>query len=238
MLLLIDNYDSFTFNLARYFQRLTVDVVVLRNDHEDLCSTAEKASAIVISPGPCGPEQAGKSIEIVERFSGSIPILGICLGHQVICHAFGANIVRACRPIHGQAFAMDLAANSDLFQKIPSGTRFARYHSLIVDPASLPACFHITASCETSITIDSPDRVREVMAVEHVSHKTYGVQFHPESILSDAGYQLLANFLEQCGWSPTGELPPRDLTDTQFASRLREPVADASLNHTAVLPQY
>lgn len=237
MLLLIDNYDSFTFNLARYFQRLEVEVVVLRNDHVDLITTAEQSSAIVISPGPCGPEQAGKSIEIVERFSGKIPILGICLGHQVICHAFGANIVRACRPIHGQAFAMDLAANSDLFHNIPTGTRFARYHSLIVEPQSLPACFHITASCETPIAADSSERVREVMAVEHVSHATYGVQFHPESILSDAGYQLLANFLVKCGWHPAAQLPPRDLTDTQFAKRQRETMAEA-IDHTAVLPQY
>lgn len=237
MLLLIDNYDSFAYNLARYFQRLAIEVVVIRNDHLDLLKMAEQTSAIVISPGPCGPLQAGQCIQVVEQFSGRIPLLGICLGHQVICHAFGANIVRACRPIHGQAFAMDLAANSDLFHNIPTGTRFARYHSLVVEPQTLPSCFHITASCETPLAMDPSLKIREIMAVEHTTHPTYGVQFHPESILSEAGYQLLANFLVKCGWTPPPQLPPVDLCDSAKSATCCQP-SDTATTHTAVLPQY
>jgi anthranilate synthase/aminodeoxychorismate synthase-like glutamine amidotransferase len=237
MILLIDNYDSFTHNLARYLRRLQVDVQILRNDVSELDSVATRATAIVISPGPCGPLQAGQSVTTVQRWSGRIPILGICLGHQVICHAFGGNIVRASRPIHGQAFPIDIRS-SDLFTGIPSGTCFARYHSLIAEESSLPKCLEVTATCQTPQRGVAGSSVVEVMAVQHRQHPTFGVQFHPESILSEAGYQLLANFLAKCGWQPPQTLPSLDLTDAKAAQWLHEHSVSTIAEHTAVLPQY
>ncbi len=237
MILLIDNYDSFVHNLARYLRRLQVDVQVMRNDASDLNAAAENARAIVISPGPCGPLQAGQCISIVQSWSGRLPILGICLGHQVICHAFGGRIVRASRPIHGQAFPMQLAT-SDLFAGISTGTRFARYHSLVAEAQSLPDCLKVVATCKTQHHCNSTtDFVDEVMAVQHQEHFTYGVQFHPESILSEAGYQLLANFLSKCGWQPPQSLPSSDLTDGKAANWQFENPQAAILEHTAVLPR-
>lgn len=237
MLLLIDNYDSFTYNLARYLRRLSVEVLVLRNDRVDLLETARQAQAIVLSPGPCGPLQAGLCISIVQELSGVRPILGICLGHQVICHAFGGKIVRAAKPVHGQAFAMEFAQQSRLFEGIPNQTRFARYHSLIAERESLPGCLSITATCKTMAS-EQGSAVQEIMAVEHSSHLTFGVQFHPESILSEAGYRLLANFLNLSGWQVQDPLPPSDLTDSHSAKVNAEEIAEPAETHTAVLPQY
>ncbi len=236
MLLLIDNYDSFAYNLARYLRRLAVEVHVLRNDHADLMDSARQAQAIVLSPGPCGPLQAGKCISIVQELSGVCPILGICLGHQVICHAFGGKIVRAVKPIHGQAFAMEFVKPSRLFEGIPNQTRFARYHSLIAERESLPSCLSITATCDTKPS-DEASAVQEIMAVEHSMHLTFGVQFHPESILSEAGYRLLANFLNLSGWQVQDPLPQSDLTGSHLHVNSEE-VAESAETHTAVLPQY
>lgn len=238
MILLIDNYDSFTDNLARYFRRLGVDVRILRNDREELDEVAAQAKAIVISPGPCGPLQAGRCISMVRAWSGHIPILGVCLGHQVICHAWGGKIVRARRPIHGQAFPMNFSKNTHLFSRIPSGTRFARYHSLIADEHSLPKCLEVIATCQTPSAEMSDHHHTEVMAVQHSEHPTYGVQFHPESILSEAGYQMLANFLEKTGWQSPQALPKLDLTDSKAAAWQRDIATSTTVEHTAVLPQY
>jgi anthranilate synthase/aminodeoxychorismate synthase-like glutamine amidotransferase len=240
MILLIDNYDSFTHNLARYLRRLEVDVLVLRNDVAELEQAASSAEALVISPGPCGPLQAGKSIQQVQQWSGKKPILGICLGHQVICHAFGATIVRASRPIHGQAFSMQFG-QSKLFSGIPSGTRFARYHSLAVSEPTLPDCLEVIATCLTPRKDDLSATVSEVMAVQHRHHPTFGVQFHPESILSEAGYGVLSNFLLICGRKLTSQLPNSDLIDEKAANWHHQDTVTGHLEsseHTAVLPQY
>ncbi len=228
MVLLIDNYDSFAHNLARYLRRLDVEVLVLRNDAKELFEVASQSSAIVISPGPCGPDQSGQCIRLVQRFSGQIPILGVCLGHQIICQAFGGRVVRASRPIHGRAMPIRVL-DSPLFQGLSSTVRFARYHSLIADWASLPDCLRVIASslpdveeCDqfdelASWSVDDrPEMVPveftpEIMAVEHVEHPTFGVQFHPESILSEDGYRLLSNFLVLCGTPRPGKLPESDL---------------------------
>lgn len=257
MILLIDNYDSFTHNLARYIRRLGADVRILRNDAVELDLAASEAQAIVISPGPCGPLQAGRCIAMVQAWSGRIPILGICLGHQVICHAWGGRIVRASRPIHGQAFPMDFQP-SDLFSGICSGTRFARYHSLVAEIQSMPECLEIIATCQTPLKNSGAEAninaksssaaakevlaAVEVMAVQHREHPTYGVQFHPESILSEAGYQLLANFLRQSSGQNDHQmvqtLPRLDLTDSRAENWQCESSAAAAVEHTAVLPQY
>lgn len=232
MLLLIDNYDSFTFNLARYLRRLSAEVQVVRNDENNLAELAGRSQAIVLSPGPCGPEQAGECLEIVRRFTGQIPILGVCLGHQVICQAFGGHVIRAAKPIHGRALPVQLE-ECRLFENIEPIARFARYHSLVADADSLPECLRVTARSVADKSSDSNDLHEsaigyplptanrpqstarafqpEIMAVEHREHRTFGVQFHPESILSSDGYRLLSNFLSLSGWSLPTELPESDL---------------------------
>lgn len=203
MILLIDNYDSFTFNLQRYLAQMGQEVVVLRNDSPRLATNlADSFSAILISPGPKAPQDAGYCIEVVKRESGRLPILGVCLGHQVIYEAFGGQVVRAIAPVHGKSCKIDFEP-SRLFAGIESGTPFARYHSLIADSLSIPSWLNITAW--------SPEG--EIMAIEHKEHLTFGVQFHPESILSLAGHQLLANFLSSAGLSRGTALPASDLLD-------------------------
>ncbi len=201
MLTLIDNYDSFLHNLARYIRRLGVDVVVLRNDDASLQASIERSSAVLISPGPCSPDEAGLCVELIRAFSGQIPILGVCLGHQAICQAFGGKVVRARQPMHGMTSPV-LLSDSPLFAGVDSPSHFARYHSLICENNSLPACLKVTAR------ISSTD---EIMALEHITHPTYGVQFHPESVLSSDGYRILANFLAIANLIPIDrELPPND----------------------------
>lgn len=202
MILLIDNYDSFTFNLCRYLRQLGQEVQVCRNDAEDLRSDLSYAKAIIISPGPKAPVDAGLSVEIVKRYSGRIPILGVCLGHQVICEALGGRTVRASRPLHGQSSLIHLKP-SRLFEGIPSPTHFARYHSLVTCPAQLSDWLQVTGLS---------DQDNEIMAVEHKEHITFGVQFHPESILSSEGHRLIQNFLACTGQSFRSELPNSDLT--------------------------
>ncbi|GAB5406983.1 MAG: aminodeoxychorismate synthase component 2 [Aureliella sp.] len=190
MIVLIDNFDSFLHNLARYLRRLGQEVLVLRNDAAELLEVIEsQADAIVISPGPCDPDAAGQCLEVVRRFSGQVPIFGVCLGHQVIYQAFGGAITRAEVPVHGRSTMISLETGG-LFDKIASPTAFARYHSLVGDRQRLPSSLRVTATA-----VDS----QEIMAVQHVSHRTFGVQFHPESVLSCDGYRILANFLREAG---------------------------------------
>ncbi len=205
MILLIDNYDSFVYNLHRYLVRLGQEIEVVRNDQVDMLAIeAGKYQAIVISPGPKAPDQAGQCIEVVRRFSHAVPILGICLGHQVIWQAFGGRIVRANRPMHGRTSAILWRPPSRLFEGIPTPFFAARYHSLVGDPATAPNDLIVTAWTEDGV----------IMAFEHRSACVFGLQFHPESILTDVGYSLLANFLSAAGLlSPDSgfEIPASDL---------------------------
>lgn len=191
MIVVLDNYDSFVGNVARYLLELGEQVVVLRNDAVDMAGLAALgAEALVISPGPCGPSEAGLSTEAVRMFSGRIPVLGICLGHQCIGAAFGARIVRACEPMHGRSSRV-FHDGTGLFGGLPSPLRVGRYHSLAVEVQD-GGPLRVTARAESG----------DVMAIAHREHPTFGVQFHPESVLTEGGYRLFANFL----WS----LPGRD----------------------------
>ena len=185
MLLMIDNYDSFTFNLVQYFGELGEDVVVKRNDEISL-SDIEKLSParIVISPGPCSPTEAGISVSAVERFAGKIPILGVCLGHQSIGQAFGGRVVHAKTLMHGKTSQMT-HAGVGVFAELPSPYRITRYHSLVIERESCPDCLEVTAWTDDG----------EIMGVRHKTLAVEGVQFHPESIMTEHGHALLKNFL-------------------------------------------
>ncbi len=185
MILLIDNYDSFVHNLARYFQRLGHATRVVRNDATGAAAIeALRPDAIVLSPGPCTPREAGCSMEVVQRLAGKLPILGICLGHQAIAAALGATIVRAAEPMHGRTSDIYHAGQS-VFAGLPNPLSACRYHSLVVDHATLPPQLQVTAH-----TSDGT-----IMALAHRDWPIVGLQFHPESILTDLGYALLASFL-------------------------------------------
>jgi anthranilate synthase/aminodeoxychorismate synthase-like glutamine amidotransferase len=186
MILLIDNYDSFVHNLARYVRELGEDAVVRRNDVITLDEVAALAPThIIISPGPCTPAEAGISTGLVRRFGAATPIFGVCLGHQCIGAAYGADIVRAGRPMHGKT-SLVAHDGSSVFTGLPSPLRVARYHSLVIAPASLPSSLRVIASAEDD---------GEIMAVEHRTQPVVGVQFHPESAASEYGYALLDRFL-------------------------------------------
>jgi anthranilate synthase component 2 len=185
MLLLIDNYDSFTWNLAQYFGELGVDVKVVRNDQITLEEVVELAPGhIVVSPGPCSPEEAGISVPLIRAFGGKIPILGVCLGHQAIGAAYGGKVVHAQTLMHGKTSPVE-HANTGVFAGLPSPFTATRYHSLAIERASLPECLEVTAW-----TADD-----EIMGVRHRVHAVQGVQFHPEAILTEHGHRLLENFL-------------------------------------------
>jgi len=185
MILLIDNYDSFVHNLARYFERLGQRTVVVRNDAVNVPAVQAMApDAIVLSPGPCTPREAGMSLDIVRALHTKVPILGVCLGHQVIAEALGARIIRAPVPVHGRESAIEHGGNG-LFAGLASPLRVGRYHSLVVDPNSLPGDVRPTAWTADGV----------LMALEHRRRPVYGVQFHPESILTECGYELLTSFL-------------------------------------------
>lgn len=187
MLLLIDNYDSFTWNLYQYFCELGTEVVVKRNDELTLSDiTALAPEKLVISPGPCTPDEAGISLAVIQHFAGKLPILGVCLGHQAIAQAFGATIVRAQKVMHGKTSAI-MHNNSGVFTGLNNPLTVTRYHSLVIDPLSLPDCFELTAWTDK----------QEIMGIRHRDFDLEGVQFHPESILSEQGHQLLANFLNR-----------------------------------------
>lgn len=192
MLLMIDNYDSFTFNLAQYFQQLGQQVKVVRNDEIDIAGVAAlQPSHLVISPGPCSPNEAGVSLALVEHFAGKLPILGVCLGHQTIAQVFGAQVVRAHTVMHGKTSQIS-HANTDLFHGLPDPLRVTRYHSLLVAPESLPDCLQVTAWLDDPISAQ-----RQIMGLRHKTEAIFGVQFHPESVLTEQGHALLNNFLKQ-----------------------------------------
>jgi anthranilate synthase/aminodeoxychorismate synthase-like glutamine amidotransferase len=187
MILLIDNYDSFVYNLARYVRELGETPLVCRNDGLTMTEIDRMApSHIIISPGPCAPNEAGISIEVVRRFGSFIPTLGVCLGHQAIGAAFGAAIVRARQPMHGKVSRIH-HDGSGIFTGLPSPFHATRYHSLAVSPDSLPTVLRVTATADDG----------EIMALEHREHPVVGVQFHPESALSEHGYRLLDRFLHR-----------------------------------------
>ncbi|MGO9311528.1 MAG: anthranilate synthase component II [Syntrophobacteraceae bacterium] len=186
MLFMIDNYDSFTYNLFQYFRMLGAEVEVARNDQVALDDIKRlRPSAIVISPGPCRPEDAGVSVGAIQEFSGKIPILGICLGHQAIASAFGGAVVHAKRLMHGKVSTVTSDGKS-IYGGISNPFQAMRYHSLAVAPGGLPDCLEITAHSEDG----------EVMGIRHKKHFTEGVQFHPESIMTPVGKRLLKNFLK------------------------------------------
>jgi len=187
MLLMIDNYDSFTYNLVQYLGELGEEVRVYRNDQITLEEIAALApDRIVISPGPCTPNEAGVSVEIIEKLGGVIPILGVCLGHQSIGQAYGGRIVRARQLMHGKT-SMIHHNNEGVFHGLPSPFEATRYHSLVIERETLPACLEVTAWTEED---------DEIMGVRHREFAVEGVQFHPESILTQHGHALLANFLK------------------------------------------
>ena len=187
MLLMIDNYDSFTYNLVQYLGELGEEVVVYRNDEITLVKVAAlKPEHIVISPGPCTPNEAGVSVPLIKRFAGEIPILGVCLGHQSIGQAFGGKIVHAKQLMHGKTSNIQ-HTRQGVFRNLPSPFQATRYHSLVIERASLPECLEVTAWTDDG----------EIMGVRHKSLRIEGVQFHPESILTEHGHDLLRNFLRE-----------------------------------------
>lgn len=200
MILLIDNYDSFVYNLDRYLQRLGQKTFVVRSDAITVDAISRLTlDAIVISPGPKSPDEAGCSMEVVRRMTGTKPILGVCLGHQAIGQAFGGRIGTAHAPMHGKSCMIE-HDGSALFAGIPEKFQVGRYHSLVIEPASLPSTLRATAWADDGT----------IMAVQHVQHCVIGVQFHPESILTTMGYQILANFLALASLE-CNAIPPNDL---------------------------
>ena len=195
MLLVLDNYDSFTYNLVQYLGELGAELEVRRNDAIGVEQIGELApTGIVISPGPCAPRQAGISVEAIRRWGSSIPILGVCLGHQAIGEAYGGAVVRADRVMHGKTSRVQ-HDGSGVFAGLPSPMEVMRYHSLIVERDSMPSCLEIIAVAE--------DDQREIHAVRHREHPVHGVQFHPESVMTPRGKDLLANFLTLAGVQAT-----------------------------------
>lgn len=192
MLLMIDNYDSFTYNLVQYFGELGVDVQVFRNDQITVAEMAQlNPDQIVISPGPCTPNEAGVSVESIQYFAGKKPILGVCLGHQSIGQAFGGRIVHAGAIMHGKT-SMIHHNNGGIFKGIPNPFEATRYHSLVIEKTSIPDCLEITAWTE-----NEQGELDEIMGVRHRDYAIEGMQFHPESILTKHGHDLLKNFLTQ-----------------------------------------
>lgn len=191
MILMLDNYDSFTFNLVQYLGELGAQVRVVRNDEIDVAGIRTlQPSHIVISPGPCTPNEAGISLDLLDQLGGEIPILGVCLGHQAIGQVFGGKVVHAGRVMHGKT-SMVHHTGQGVFRNLPSPYEVTRYHSLVIEKMSLPDCLEVTAWTEMD-----DGGVEEIMGVRHREMPIEGVQFHPESILTQHGHQLLKNFLE------------------------------------------
>ncbi len=191
MLLMIDNYDSFTYNLVQYFGELGEDVRVVRNDRIDPAGIRKLApDRIVVSPGPCTPDLAGVSLAVIDAFAGEIPILGVCLGHQCIGQAFGGRVVHAREIMHGKTSPIH-HLDTGVFRGLPSPFEATRYHSLVVDREGLPDCLEVTAW-----TVDENGEIDEIMGLRHRELPVEGVQFHPESILTEYGHRMLRNFLE------------------------------------------
>ena len=192
MLLLIDNYDSFTYNLVHYLGELGAESVVVRNDKITVAEVmAQKPKAIVLSPGPCTPNEAGICLDLIKAAGPTIPLLGVCLGHQSIGQSYGGKVIRAPQPMHGKLSTITHTGKG-VFKGLPKSFEITRYHSLIVERASLPDCLEITAETADGI----------IMGLQHKTHPVHGVQFHPESIASQQGHALLANFLELAGFKP------------------------------------
>ncbi len=204
MILLLDNYDSFVYNLSRYVRELGEHPVVVRNDKISLAGIRELAPThIIVSPGPCSPTEAGISVSAIREFGATIPILGVCLGHQAIGTAYGAEVVRARKPMHGKTSRIH-HDGSDLFAGVPSPITATRYHSLVIAPDSLPPSLRVTATSEDG----------EIMAVAHRTDPVVGVQFHPESALTENGYWLIDRFLHG---ERARETPLPDRADLSFA---------------------
>ncbi len=207
MILLIDNYDSFVYNLSRYFTEMGCETLVCRNDSLTLNEIEQMCpQAIVLSPGPGTPQQAGICIDVVRQFSGKIPLLGVCLGHQAIAAAFGAKIVRAVEPVHGRTSLIE-HQDSALFTGLPNPFPATRYHSLVVAEKSLPPQLQVTAR-----TMDGA-----VMAIQHTTAVVHGLQFHPESILTQSGHAMLRSYLKLAG-IPATEVTLRELTASPQAT--------------------
>jgi len=186
MIAMIDNYDSFTYNLVQYLGELGAEVRVWRNDEISAAALAQSApQAIVLSPGPCTPDQAGITLEVIERFSGKVPILGVCLGHQAIGQAFGGRVVRAGQVMHGKVSQIHHDGKG-VFSGVPDRFTATRYHSLVIERATLPECLELTAESEDG----------EIMGVRHRTLAVEGVQFHPEALLTEHGHRMLENFLK------------------------------------------
>ncbi len=186
MIIIIDNYDSFVHNLGRYVGQLGFERLILRNDQTSLQQIAAlNPSHIIISPGPCTPSEAGISLETIRAFANKVPILGVCLGHQAIGQAFGGKVVKAKNPMHGKS-SLITHKQEGIFAGLSQPFQAGRYHSLVVEKDSLPACLQITALSDEN----------EIMALQHKEYPVYGVQFHPESVLTEQGYELLNNFLK------------------------------------------
>ena len=200
MLVLIDNYDSFTYNLVHFLGELGATSEVVRNDKattEEILALEPKA--IVLSPGPCTPNEAGVCLDLIEKAAGKIPLLGVCLGHQSIGQAYGGKVIRAPLPMHGKLSEIH-HTDKGVFKDLPDPVEVTRYHSLIVERETLPDCLEITAETDDGI----------IMGLQHKTHPVHGVQFHPESIASQQGHALLANFLELAGLEPRRlNRPPR-----------------------------
>ena len=207
MILVVDNFDSFVHNLARYFQRLGQETLVVRNDALDAAGVrALQPQAIVLSPGPCTPREAGCSLDLVRELHQEVPLLGVCLGHQVIGEALGGRVVRAPLPMHGRTSLIQHSAQ-ELFEGLPNPLSVCRYHSLVVEETSLPQTLRATAKTADGV----------VMALAHRSLPVYGVQFHPEAVLTEGGFEILSNFLRLAKISMRGtpgvedERPPRSV---------------------------
>lgn len=209
MVLLIDNYDSFVHNLARYVRELGGDALVRRNDELSVADVVRLAPThIILSPGPCSPAEAGMSVDLVRQLGAEIPILGVCLGHQCIGAAYGGAIVRARRPVHGRTSSI-VHDGTAVFSGLPSPLRAARYHSLVIERASVPEALRIVATADDD---------GEIMAVAHRTHPVIGVQFHPESAASQYGYAMIHRFLG--GAAGTRTLPPRADGASDLAERI------------------
>ncbi|WP_199610548.1 anthranilate synthase component II [Flocculibacter collagenilyticus] len=192
MILMIDNYDSFTFNLVHYVRELGERVVVKRNDEVSIQQIEQlNPNYIMISPGPCSPNESGISLDVIKQFSGRIPLLGVCLGHQAIGQVFGANVIKAKQVMHGKTSVIK-HNSSGVFQGLNNPLTVTRYHSLVIENESLPDQFDVTAWTETP-----EGSVDEIMAIKHQSLPIEGVQFHPEAILTEQGHQLLQNFIQR-----------------------------------------
>ena len=187
---MLDNYDSFTFNLVQYIEELGTEVIVQRNDQMSVPALLElKPEYVVVSPGPCTPLEAGNSVELIQHCAGHIPVLGVCLGHQCVGAAFGGTIVRAGSIMHGKTSAV-YHNNTGVFRDLPNPVTATRYHSLVIERESLPDCFEVTAWTQTE-----SGEIEEIMGIRHRTLEVEGVQFHPESIMTDHGHDMLQRFL-------------------------------------------